>query len=446
MVHPGRLPVGLPARRSARRRWYTSGMTGRPRLAAVALTGCLLALLAGCPAPVDPEAGPSTSGQPLPGRSTNASTDLPAYAGPPAGAPPSVGPLTRVRGRVDLTPATPGVFAREVAAVATSDGGALVLLSPAEGALPQSLVTVTPDFALGGSVPLPRVGDVWAMHALGDGAVAVTGRLGDGYGVEVVDPGTGAVRTTVVAPTAGRPDWEGGRSALSPDGATLYLLVSVMTGDDVREQLFAVDTTTGKVTAQRDLADDVVAASTFPIGRQLAGLVARPAGGATVVFDASPTEVEERRIPTLLAYDARLRPVGGPVRATGLAEGAETQSVAGAADGTVFLLVTVREGAWVLGVPDGGGAGPLLAQLTDRIFGYALVVEPAQVWAVTPAATGAQAIDLTTGEVRGQLNVGCEPRLDVRDLYPAPGGALMIGECDTPREDTQMLWFLGPEG
>ena len=196
--------------------------------------------------------------------------------------------------------------------------------------------------------------------------------------------------------------------------------------------------------ADRDLADDVAAASQYPVGRQLAGLVARPAGGATLVFDASPTEVAEQRIPTLLTYDAGLRPVGGPVRATGLAEGAETQSVSGGVDGTVFLLVAVDDGAWVLGVPDGGGAGPLLAQLEDRIYSYALVVEPAQVWAVIPAPTGAAAVDLTTGELRGPVVLGCEPRLDVRNLYPAPGGALMIGECDTPREDTQMLWFLGP--
>jgi hypothetical protein len=104
----------------------------------------------------------------------------------------------------------------------------------------------------------------------------------------------------------------------------------------------------------------------------------------------------------------------------------------------------VRDGGWILGVSDGGGAGPLLAQLPDRIFGYALVVEAAQVWGVIPAPTGAQAIDLTSGDERPPLAVGCEPRLDVRNLYPAPGGALMIGECDTPREDTQMLWFLGP--
>src|SRR4051794_32114250 len=235
-------------------RWYTATMTGRRRLAAAAVTGCLLALLSGCrAAEPDPEAGPTASGQPLPGRPPTATTDLPAYTGPPAGAPPTAGPLTRVRGAVDLTPATPGVFAREVAAVATPDGGALVLLSPADRALPMSLVPVRADLALGGAVPLPRVGDVWALHALGNGAVAVTGRLADGYGVEVVDPATGAVRTTVVSPNGRRPDSESGRSALSPDGATLYLVLSVVSGNDVREQLFAVDTRAGRVLHQRDL-------------------------------------------------------------------------------------------------------------------------------------------------------------------------------------------------
>ena len=28
--------------------------------------------------------------------------------------------------------------------------------------------------------------------------------------------------------------------------------------------------------------------------------------------------------------------------------------------------------------------------------------------------------------------------------YTAPGGAVLLGECDDPREDTQMLWLLGP--
>jgi hypothetical protein len=336
------------------------------------------------------------------------------------------------------------VFARVLAAVATPDGGAHALLSPADRDLPQSLVTVAPDFSIAGSVPLPRVADVWGLHLLPDGADAVTGRTAEGYGLEVVDPATGAVRTTTLAPAGARTDDETGRSVTTPGSSTLYLFLTVQSGDGGREELFAVDAPSGQVLHHRDLAADVAAASQYPVGHQLAGLVARPEGGATLVFDASPTDVAEDRIPTLLTYDAALDPVGGPVRATGLAEGAETQSVAGAADGTVFLLVAVRDGAWLLAVPDGGGAGPLLAQLADRIYSYALVVEPAQVWAVLPAATGTLALDLTTGELRGPLAIDCTPKLDVRALYPAPDGALMIGECDTPREDTQMLWFLGP--
>jgi hypothetical protein len=299
--------------------------------------------------------------------------------------------------------------------------------------------------AIAATVPLPRVEDVWGMHLLTDGSVLVAGRLDEGgYGLRSVDPRTGAVRTTVVVPAADGDVSAVGRSALVAESATVYLFVSVDDDDGTREVLAAVDVGSGRVVADRDLGEDVAAASRYPVGRQLAGLVARPDGGATLVFDASPTEVAEDRIPTVLTFDAGLQQVGEPVRVTDLAEGAETQSVAGAADGTVFLLVAVREGAWVLGVPDGGGAGPLLAQLADRVYGYALAVEPAQVWAVLPAPTGALAVDLTTGQTRGPLPVGCAPRLDVRNLYPAPGGALMIGECDTPREDTQLLWFLSP--
>lgn len=419
-------------------------MTGRRRGAVLLALGLLMAL-SGCPADGEPPPEPSaTSAAPRPALPTNASTDLPPYGGPPGNGPASAGPLTRVRAAVDLTPATPGVFARLVSAVATPDGGAHALLSPADRTVPQSLVTVRGD-AIAGTVPLPRVADVWGMHLVAGGAVAVAGRLGEeSYGVRVVDPATGAVRTTVVAPARDGDRSAVGGSALLPGASTLYLFASVEDDEGTRELLAAVDLATGQVVGNRDVAEDVAAASHQPVGGQLAGLVARPGGGATLVFDASPTDVAENRIPTVLTFDAELEPVGRPVRVTDLAEGAETQSVAGAPDGTVFLVVAVRDGAWILGVQDGGGAGPLLAQLEDRVFGYALAVEPAQVWAVLPAPTGALAVDLTTGETRGPLPVGCAPRLDVRNVYPAPGGALVIGECDTPREDTQLLWFLGP--
>jgi hypothetical protein len=274
--------------------------------------------------------------------------------------------------------------------------------------------------------------------------VLVAGELDGGYGYRRVAPATGEVRTSVVVPAAEAGAPVEGRTAHSPGSPTLYLAVSTESDDRVHDRLLAVDVASGRVLADRDLADDVAAVSRHPAGRQLAGLVPRPGGGVTLVFDASPTEVAENRIPTLLRFDAELHPVGAAVRATDLAEGAETRSVDGAADGTVFLLVAVRDGGWILAVPDGGGAGPLLASVADRIYNYALTVEPAQVWALLPDPAGARAIDLTTGDMPAPVRLGCEPRLDVRNLYSAPGGALVIGECDTPREDTQLLWFLAP--
>jgi hypothetical protein len=54
-------------------------------------------------------------------------------------------------------------------------------------------------------------------------------------------------------------------------------------------------------------------------------------------------------------------------------------------------------------------------------------------------------VDLTTEEIRGPVDVGC-PGQDVRGIVPAVDGALLIGECNSPRTRTQMLWFVGPDG
>jgi len=185
--------------------------------------------------------------------------------------------------------------------------------------------------------------------------------------------------------------------------------------------------------------------SRTPAGSEVTGLVARPGGGVTLALDAVPERTRSDRIPTLLTFDARLVPAGEPVEVTTLSEGGETQAVAGGADGTGFLVVEVTEGAWILAVPDAGGAGPVLVQLADHLYDYALTVEPAQVWALLPAREGARAVDLTTEEVRGPVDIGC-PGQDVYSMVPAVDGALLIGECNSPRTRTQMLWFLGPEG
>lgn len=390
-----------------------------------------------------PGADHVVSGRPgVPGLPTKASTGLPEYEGPPGDAPASLGPLTTLRAAVDLTPATPGVFARTVAVAAAADGGAFAVLDPIDRELPAQLVTVGPDLRVTRTVPIPSVLELWGMHELADGRVVIGGLLSTakGYGIVVVDPVTGRSASTAAAPFV--PSTINGGAALSGDTMFLFIGGAGRYGTD--EQLVAIDARRGLLVARRDLTRDVAAASLAPIGRQFGGLLARPGGGVTMVFDASPTEAFDDRIPTLLSYDATLTLTAPPVRVTDLSEGAETQAAAVTPEGTVFLLVEVSGGDWLLAVPDGGGAGPVLAQLADRVFDYALAVEPAQRWALVPSATGVRAVDLGSGELGGILALGCEPRLDVYDVVPAVGGAVLSGECDTPREDTQMLWFAGP--
>ena len=70
------------------------------------------------------------------------------------------------------------------------------------------------------------------------------------------------------------------------------------------------------------------------------------------------------------------------------------------------MVVEVTEGAWILAVPDAGGAGPVLVQLPDHLHDYAFAVEAAQVWRLLPAYEGVRAVDLTTGEIRPPVDVG----------------------------------------
>ena len=416
------------------------------RRCAAVLMGLLL--LTGCPAsPPSADAPTPSSSAGLPGRPTG--PPLPLYDGPPAGGPPSAGPLTTLRAAVDLTYAIPGFFSRAEVAVPAPDGGAYVVVTPEQaGAEPQLVTVAGGTFTIARSVPIPEIGDVSGLHLLPDGTLAVTGRLqaagvpGGTYGFHVVDPVTGAARTTSF------PYGEGAvssfvRSALAPDGRTLYLFVSVITQAATEEGLVAVDPGSGAVLAGQDLGDDVAAVSRTPAGSEVAGLVARPGGGVTLAFDATPAATSSDRVPTLLTFDARLEPVGSPVGVTTPAEGGETQAIAAGTDGTVFLVVEVTDGAWILAVPDAGGAGPVLVPLEDHLYDYALAVEPAQVWGLLPAYEGARAVDLTTGEIRPPVDVGC-PGQDVRALVHAGTGALLIGECNSPRTRTQMLWFVGP--
>jgi hypothetical protein len=167
-------------------------MTGR-RLAGVALAGLVLATLTGCPATehrAEPEpmraSASGSAEQPAP--ATRASTDRPAYGGPPAGVPASAGPLSSLRTAVDLTPATPTVFSVPEAAAATPDGRVLVALSPVDSSPPR-LATVSPDGMVTGAVDLPPFTHLADLEVLPDGRAVVVGELGPvddaggGYGV-----------------------------------------------------------------------------------------------------------------------------------------------------------------------------------------------------------------------------------------------------------------------
>src|SRR4051812_15421414 len=234
-----------------------AGMTGR-RLAGVALAGLVLATLTGCPATkhrAEPEPTHASAPEPAPAPATRASTDRPAYGGPPAGAPVSAGPLSSLRAAVDLTPATPTVFSVPEAAAATPDGRVLVALSPVDSSPPR-LATVSRDGVVTGAVDLPPFTHLADLGVLPDGRAVVVGELGPvddaagGYGVAVVDPATGAARTTVAVrfdPAQGIPF---GRSAVSVDGSRVYLFITAIgRREAVPEQLVAIDVGTGQVVA-----------------------------------------------------------------------------------------------------------------------------------------------------------------------------------------------------
>jgi hypothetical protein len=86
----------------------------------------------------------------------------------------------------------------------------------------------------------------------------------------MVDPVTGAVRTTVVAAAGDGDVSVVGGSALVAGGPTLYLFASVQDDDGTREVLAEVDVGSGRTVVDRDLDEDVAAASRYPVGRRSA--------------------------------------------------------------------------------------------------------------------------------------------------------------------------------
>jgi len=343
-------------------------------------------------------------------------------------------------------------------AVAAPGGGAYVALRD-DDSTTYRLAGVTPDGAVS-AVQIPAMEDP-DLFVLDDGRVVLAGRfraadeggIGDDpdYGFQVVDPATGQGRHTFVPGSPGLVDHDYEHAALSADGRTLFLFLSWSPfpnehDDDPPDvtRLYAFDVSTGHVRARRDLAGDLSAISVYDSGVYAPGLLARPDGGVTLVFDATPSASDdEKTIPTVLFYGADLQPDGNPVRLASLDHPANTDAIAGTPDGTVFAELESGDGVSVVAVPDGGGSGTQLAALPDASSGYGLSVEPAQVQALVYTDGTIRPLDLTTGTAGDPLALDCTGQ-GVRDLYPGRDrvGALMLGECDTPSPRTQYLWVV----
>jgi hypothetical protein len=401
-------------------------MRHRRRLAAgLALVLCVLT---GCTAG-EPPAGP------------------PVVAAPTADAPRGPGPLTTLLAAVDLSPAVPGVPTTAAAAVGAPDGGAFVLLSPPDPAVPHYLATVArtgSGYAVTGSVPVPRLRPIWDLHVLADGTVLVSGQFrGEepGYGFLSVDPAGGEVRATVVIPFEDGTDLAFGSSVLSPDGETVTLFLSSFVDGRRLDLLMSAATSDGRILGGRDLFEEVRAVSESGIGPWSTWLFARPDGGVTVVFDAYPPGAGILGVPTAVRYDERLEPVGGPVALTREAASAQLRAVAGAPDGTVIARVEARARNWLLSLAPAGSSGTQLLDLGGRDADDAIVVDPALGWLLLPAAGGARVIDLATGG-SAPVDLGCP--VEVAQLLPGRGAAsaLILGRCDTPGGGHPTLWVL----
>jgi hypothetical protein len=281
------------------------------------------------------------------------------------------------------------------------------------------------------------------MALLPDGDVLVAGGFrGRGYGFLVVDPLSGAARSSVVVPAEDGVPPSSGEMALSADGETLHLLLSRVVDGRRLTLLVAADTASGRRLGGRDLVEVRTVAR---VGPSSSWLFPRPYGGVTLVVDAYAAGDQISGVPTLLRYDDVLDPVGDPVLMTGPADGARLRAAAAAPDGSVYVSVEVPGGQWVLAAPPGGSRGTRMLEFPGLGVDRALAVDAAQGWVLMPAAAGARAVNLTTGGST-PVDVGCPARRYDVQMLPGRGGtsALMLGRCDGVGSGTPMLWITGP--
>jgi hypothetical protein len=436
----------------ARRR----GRSSAPRTAG-ARAACVLAalLLAGCPVPatappdsrtdsaVDDAAEPTDStdstdpADPGGGSTTGPRPPdagaAPVEAAPGDGAP--LGPVTTVDlgARADLGGAPLDVRG-------AADGGALLLLGEHPAGAVTGLVHVGADGAVGHAIPVAGIAAAFGLHPLPDGAVLVSGRLADqdALGYVVADPAGGELRTVTAVPLDPRTLQAVGTSAVSADGRTVWLYSSTLVDGRYLDLLTGHDVATGGLVAARDLHPELRSRHVPSLPLEPVGLVAGADGGVLLVANTFPPGQPPFWVPTLLAYDERLEPLGAPVALAPRSSAVTARAVA-TEDGATFVVLRGPRASTLLAVAPGGRPEERLLVpgfgLTD-----ALVVDAEGGRALLPGRAGARSIDLTTGATT-DVDVGCPGMVTVRALVASgDAGTWLLGGCFEEGAAPSTLW------
>jgi hypothetical protein len=403
-----------------------SGATRRTGGASLVL-GALL--ITGCPAP-----GPAAGDGDSRGTATDAPGPAPLTAAPRGGT--GAGP--------DLAVDLAADRARSEAALhvaGTSDGGALVLMGRPPAGPATRLVRVSPDGRRAGSLAVPAVSSVYGLHVLADGTALVSGLLdADAIGVVAVDPAAGAARTARVVPLDAATHGTAGRSALSADGRTVWLVTSTAVDGVLGYLLTGVDAATGELRASRDLFAELRGIHHPSQPLDLVALAALPGGGVALLVNTFPPGAAGLWSPTLLVYDDRLEPSAGPVALVPSGAVGTATALAAAADGTVLALVRGPTTGTVLALPPTERQPRPLVEVPAPAAGRHLLVDAAG-RAVLGVRVGAWTVDLGTGTT-AETDVGCPGDVAVRGLAADGGRTWLIGGCFEEGSPPTVLWSL----
>ncbi|MGY1813314.1 hypothetical protein [Blastococcus sp. SYSU D00820] len=368
-----------------------------------ALVAGAVLLLAGCTATVD--------GTP--------SASAPA---PPSQLPPPTG----VAGALDLEELVGHDALVVLGVVPTPDGGWLVHVVSSDDDHPGWLVPVAPGDdgpVAGEAADLPELAGSPEVLVAPDGTVVLAEFLPDGsFALLTREPGAGGFDVREIDPFPASEE-SSIRTALSPDGGTVYLLAGGR-GDEGPARLLAVDVASGAVTAETDAG--LQSDEETLIGARLAA----DAGGPAVLATLRGGELS--RV-TLTRFGPDLRPDGDPVPLTD-GEQPDGTALALTADGTAVVAAGVGDtGSVSVFVVAGGEVRDEIPLDDAEEAPLGLAVTADGTTALVPVRAGTATVVTTVDLGSGALDdiPLCDAIGDVgRAALSADGGALLLtGSC-----------------